>query len=71
VDLQEDGVFPSYTTILGIELVEVAIAEAGVAQENELLNALRRMTAAERSLLLQRLRDRDLRCHKGPEDTDG
>jgi hypothetical protein len=56
---------------MGIELVEVAIAEAGVAQENELLNALRRMTAAERSLLLQRLRDRDLRCHKGPEDTDG
>ena len=57
-------------SILGIKLVEAGIAETGVAQETELLIAFRRMTAAERSLLLHCLRDRDLRCRNAPEDTD-
>ena len=57
-------------SILGIKLVEAGITETGVAQETELLVAFRRMTAAERSLLLHCLRDRGVRCHNGPEDTD-
>jgi transcriptional regulator with XRE-family HTH domain len=58
-------------SILGIKLVEAGNADTGVAQETELLVAFRRMTATERSLLLHCLRDRDLRYHNGPEDTDG
>jgi ribosome-binding protein aMBF1 (putative translation factor) len=58
-------------SILGIKLVEAGIAETGVAQETELLDAFRRMSAAERSLLLHCLRDRDPRCLDRPEDTEG
>jgi transcriptional regulator with XRE-family HTH domain len=58
-------------SILGIKLDEAGNADTGVAQETELLVAFRRMTAAERSLLLHCLRDRDHRCHDGLEDTDG
>lgn len=56
-------------SILGIELVETASDRTGVAEEAELLAAFRRMTAAERSLLLHCLRDQEHRCHRGPEDT--
>jgi|GEM_PF-3035384 len=66
------GILRHIGSILGIKLVESGITETGVAQETELLAAFRRMSAAERSLLLHCLRDRDLRCHDGPEDnTDG
>lgn len=57
--------------ILGIRLVEAAIDETGGKQETELLAAFRRMTAAERALLLQCLHDRDHRGHNGSEDPDG
>jgi ribosome-binding protein aMBF1 (putative translation factor) len=55
-------------SILGIRLAETVITETGDAQETELLAAFRRMTAAERILLLHCLRDREHRCHNGPED---
>ena len=59
-------------SILGIRLVEAGNADSGVAQETELLVAFRRMTAAERNLLLHYLRDRDPhRCHDGTDNTDG
>ena len=57
--------------VLGIRLTEAAIEERGVAQETELLAAFRRMTAAERSLLLRCLREREHRYHDGPEDSNG
>jgi ribosome-binding protein aMBF1 (putative translation factor) len=57
-------------SILGIKLLEANSAESGDVQETELLAAFRRMTAAERTLLLHCLRDREHRFHKGPEDTD-
>ncbi len=57
--------------VLGIRLTDAASAEAGEAQETELLNAFRRMTAAERTLLLHCLRDREHRGYNEPEDTDG
>ena len=56
--------------ILGIELLEAASAETGDAQETELLAAFRRMRAAERTLLLHCLHEREHRCHNGPEDPD-
>jgi transcriptional regulator with XRE-family HTH domain len=71
------GSTPGVTTInhigsiLGIKLLEATRAETGNAQETELLAAFRRMTAAERTLLLHCLHDREHRCHKGPEDPDG
>jgi ribosome-binding protein aMBF1 (putative translation factor) len=58
-------------SILGIKLLETALAETGDTLENELLAVFRRMTATERSLLLHCLRDREHRYHKGPEDPDG
>lgn len=57
-------------SILGITLIEAASAGSGAAEEIELLAAFRRMTAAERTLLLHCLRDRDLQCHDGPENSD-
>jgi transcriptional regulator with XRE-family HTH domain len=56
--------------ILGIKLIEVASAETGNAQETELLAAFRRMTAAERTLLLHCLRDREHHCHDGSTNPD-
>ena len=58
-------------SILGIELLEATSAETGDAQETELLAAFRRMTAAERTLLLHCLRDREYRCLDAPTDPDG
>jgi transcriptional regulator with XRE-family HTH domain len=57
--------------VLGIRLNDAAIEERGVTEETELLAAFRRMTAAERSLLLRCLREREHRYHDGPEDPDG
>jgi transcriptional regulator with XRE-family HTH domain len=57
-------------SILGIELLEITSAETGDAQETELLDAFRRMTATERTLLLHCLRDREHRCPDGPADPD-
>jgi transcriptional regulator with XRE-family HTH domain len=65
------GIIDHIGRVLGIRLTDAAVAESGVAQETELLAAFRRMTAAERSLLLHCLREREHRCHDGPEDTDG
>lgn len=56
--------------ILGITLIEAASAGTSVAEETELLTAFRRMTAAERTLLLHCLRDRDPQCPDGPENPD-
>ena len=57
--------------VLGIRLAEDIFAETVIAQETELLAAFRRMTAAERTLLLRCLRDREHRWRNGPDDTDG
>jgi transcriptional regulator with XRE-family HTH domain len=58
-------------SILGIKLVEAVITETGDAQETELLAAFRRMTSAERTLLLHCLREREQRGCNGPENPDG
>jgi transcriptional regulator with XRE-family HTH domain len=58
-------------SILGIKLAEATSTGNGIAEETELLAAFRRMTAAERTLLLRCLRDREHRCHHGPNDTGG
>jgi ribosome-binding protein aMBF1 (putative translation factor) len=57
-------------SILGIKLLEPAGDETADAQETELLAAFRRMTAAERTLLLHCLRDREHRSYDGPTDPD-
>jgi transcriptional regulator with XRE-family HTH domain len=57
-------------SILGIELLDATSAETGDAQETELLAAFRRMTAAERTLLLHCLRDREHHCHDGSTNPD-
>jgi transcriptional regulator with XRE-family HTH domain len=58
-------------SILGIKLLDTTSAETGDAQETELLEAFRRMTAAERTLLLHCLRDREYRSHDGLAEPDG
>jgi transcriptional regulator with XRE-family HTH domain len=58
-------------SILGIRLVETAVTDTANAEETELLAAFRRMSRADRDLLLRCLRERDLHCHSGPLDTDG
>lgn len=58
-------------SLLGIRLADAAITETDDAQEAELLAAFRRMTPAERSLLLHCLREREHRCHDRPEDAHG
>ena len=65
------GILRHVGSILGIKLVVAGNANTGVAQETELLGAFRRMTAAERSLLLHCLRDRGPWCQDGTESTDG
>jgi len=55
-------------TILGLSLGEADRACTEKAEENELLDAFRRMAAAERRLLLNCLRERDIRCKHGSED---
>jgi transcriptional regulator with XRE-family HTH domain len=57
-------------SILGIRLVNTGSADSGIAQEIELLVAFRRMPPAERTLLLQCLRDREYRYHGRPDDPD-
>ena len=58
-------------SILGIKLFEAASAGTGDAQETELLAAFRRMSTAERALLLHCLREREHRSHNDPTDPDG
>lgn len=55
-------------TILGLRLVRTEPSTGMQAEEDELLEAFRRMPAAERHLLLQCLRERNVRCHTGSED---
>jgi transcriptional regulator with XRE-family HTH domain len=57
-------------SILGLELHDAASGKGDDAQEIELLAVFRRMTAAERSLLLHCLREREHRSHNGPADHD-
>lgn len=57
--------------ILGINLAYTGAADSGDGQEAELLAAFRRMTPAERALLLQCLRDREHPYHGRSEDPDG
>jgi transcriptional regulator with XRE-family HTH domain len=56
--------------ILGLSLTRTGPAAGDRAQESELLDAFRRMPAAERRLLLQCLRERDFRCPSGPENDE-
>jgi transcriptional regulator with XRE-family HTH domain len=65
------GTIRHIVNTLGIKLVEAADAGNAVSQETELLAAFRRMTAAERSLLLHCLRDREQRRHNGSDDPNG
>jgi transcriptional regulator with XRE-family HTH domain len=55
-------------TILGLNLGDPDPAGTEMAEENELLDAFRRMAAAERRLLLHCLRERDNRCNYGTKD---
>jgi transcriptional regulator with XRE-family HTH domain len=64
------GIIQHIGSVLGIKLLEAADTGNAVAQETELLAAFRRMTTAERSLLLHCLRDRERGCRNGPEDMD-
>jgi len=54
-------------SVLGIRLTDPGSADACDIQESELLAAFRRMTAAERALLLQYLRDKEDR----PDNSQG
>lgn len=63
------GVVRHIGAILGLSLVGTGPADGDHAEERELLEAFRRMPAAERRLLLQCLRERDLPWH--PVTPDG
>jgi transcriptional regulator with XRE-family HTH domain len=54
-------------SVLGIRLTDSRTTDAADSQESELLAAFRRMTAAERALLLQYLRDKEDR----PDNSQG
>jgi transcriptional regulator with XRE-family HTH domain len=58
-------------SLLGIMLADTGSGDTGDVQEAELLAAFRRMTPADRTLLLQCLRDREHPCHGRSEDPDG
>jgi len=55
-------------SILGLRLVRTEPSSGTQAEENELVDAFRRMPPAERRLLLQCLRERNFCCHTGSED---
>lgn len=56
--------------ILGLCPFGTPPADSDRIEEYELLDAFRRMPAAERHLLLQCLRERDLRAHTGSQDNE-
>jgi transcriptional regulator with XRE-family HTH domain len=65
------GVLRHIGAILGLGLIGTGAADGDRAEERELLDAFRRMPAAERRLLLQCLRERDFRCHtRSPDGED-
>jgi transcriptional regulator with XRE-family HTH domain len=64
------GALRQIGAILGLRLIRNNSAGSDQTEENELLDAFRRMPAAERRLLLHCLRERGFRGHTGLENDE-